>query len=73
MTTDAALVAAAVRAEAARKGLSQRALAKQLGWEPTLLQRRMAGHVSFRADELRAIAKQLGVPPSRFIDDDEAA
>jgi transcriptional regulator with XRE-family HTH domain len=69
MTVNAAqTAAAAVRAEAARAGLSLRGLAAQLGWEDSYLQRRTSGRVPFRVDELDAIASALNIPLARLIE-----
>lgn len=68
MPTTPSQVAAAVRAEIARAGLSHRKLAAAMGINRGVLHRRLNGTVRFRADELQAIADYLGVPVSRFYD-----
>lgn len=60
-------VAAAVRAELARAGVSGRQLARDLGWTPGKTQRRLAGTEPFRAGELGAIAEYLQIPAATFL------
>ena len=61
-----AAVAAAVRAEMARAGISRRALARALGVDKAWLDRRLSPHAdappSFTVEQLHSIAKQLDVP-----------
>jgi len=59
--------AAAVRAEAARAGITLRELARRLGWTHGYLQRRTSGQVPFRVNELERIAAELGVPITTFV------
>ena len=60
-------VAANVRAEMARSGLSQASLATQLGLQQQSLSRRLAGRTPFSLDEAYAIAAILGVPASEIL------
>jgi len=60
-------VAANVRAELGRADRTQDDLARQLGWTPAFLNRRIKGHVSFSDDEAREIAEALEVPLSAIV------
>lgn len=66
-TTDTA-VAAAVRAELARAGISGRRLSRDLGggWTAGKTQRRLAGKEPLRVGELAQIAEYLDIPVQRF-------
>lgn len=64
-----ATVAAAVRAELARAGVSGRKLARELDWTPGFVQRRLAGRDPFRVDELGRIAEYLRIPATTFLED----
>ncbi|MFC7275275.1 helix-turn-helix domain-containing protein [Paractinoplanes rhizophilus] len=55
-------VARAVREAMARKKISGRALADQLGMPQSVFSRRMTGEVAFTVDELAAIAAELEEP-----------
>lgn len=66
-------VAAAVRAELARAGISGRQIARDLEWGQGPTARRLSGEVQFRVDELAKIAAYLGVPISLFVDHVQAA
>lgn len=66
MSTSHHPVAAAVRAELARKGVSGRQLARDLDWSPGKTQRRLAGDYPFDAGELTQIAEYLGIPAATF-------
>lgn len=57
-----------MRAEIARAGMSQRQFAARLGWEPSLLAKRLRpqGGIPFRADELSRIADELNIPIERL-------
>jgi len=61
-TTPAHTVAANVRAEMARRRVSQSALAKHLGMAQTAVSRRLTGVVSFDVNEVAAVAAFLDVP-----------
>lgn len=63
-------IAAEVRAEMARQGISQQALADRLGWLQNRLSRRITDgktSVPFTVAELASVADALGVPLSRFL------
>ena len=67
-----ATVAAEVRAEMGRQGITQTALAKRLGWLQNRLSRRIATDgkhplVSFTVGELIAVAAELHVPVMQFL------
>lgn len=59
-------VAAAVRAELARAKISGRQLARDLDISYRVLNTRLTGLYSFRADELGRIAAHLNVPIQRL-------
>lgn len=73
MSANGSSVAASVRAELARAGISARRLADHLTINRGQLHRRLNGEVSFRAEELVAIAAELGIPASTFLDESERA
>ena len=56
-----ATVSAAVRAEMARRRVSQQKLASHLGWSQPKISRRLNDVVPFALDDLTAIAGALGV------------
>lgn len=59
-------IAAAVRAEIARAGLTQRDVARALGMTHAYLWRRTHGEVGFAAEELVTIADHLDIPVETF-------
>lgn len=59
-------VAAEVRAELARKQMSQVALAEHLGVAQATVSRRLTGEVPFDVAELGQVAEILGVSPTHF-------
>lgn len=59
--------AANIRAEMARKGLTQRDLAALLGLSQPTVSARMRGRTEFTVSELRAIASWLNVPASYLL------
>jgi transcriptional regulator with XRE-family HTH domain len=61
-------VAAAVRAELARRNISGRQLGRDLGWYPNYVSRRTSGAVEFRVDELHRVADYLGIPVGALLD-----
>lgn len=69
----ASFVAAEVRAEMARQGLSQQALAEKLGWTQPRLSRRILAEgsknalIPFDVTELSAVADALGVPVTKLM------
>ena len=65
--------AGAVRAELARRRITGRQLARDLGWPHTNLNRRLTGETPFRVDELHTIANHLGVPVATLLTEDVAA
>jgi hypothetical protein len=75
MTPTNATVAAAVRAELARAGVSRRQLARHLGVAPSYLDRRLAPPSSaddclpaFPIEQLSRVADVLGIPLSRLLE-----
>ena len=60
--TPADHVAANIRAEMARAGLTQVSIAASLGIPQQSLSRRLAGKTPFSVDEAFAVADLLGVP-----------
>lgn len=70
MTPDSALrevAAGNVRAEMARRRITQEMLAPILGISQPALSRRLRGQLPFDLDELEALARFLDVDPSRFL------
>lgn len=61
-TTPSAATGANVRAEMARKGLSQTALAELLGISQTAVSKRLRGDTPWDINELIRAADTLGVP-----------
>ena len=60
--TPSARVGANVRAEMARRGITQTQLAGQIGKTQAQLSKRLAGQIPFDVNELTAVAGALGVP-----------
>lgn len=60
-------VAANIRAEAARRRLSQVALAERLGVSVERLSRRLTGRVAIDVDELADVADALGLQPADLL------
>lgn len=58
------VVAGNIRAEMARQGLSQVALAALLGWSPRQVQRRVRAEDELNIEDIVLIARALVVPPS---------
>ncbi len=71
--TPAAEIARAVRAEMARRGITQETLADRLGLTQRAMSRRLTADTSFRAEELAAIAEVLGVPVDVLLPTSERA
>jgi transcriptional regulator with XRE-family HTH domain len=65
-------VAAEIRAELARRRMSVRQAARQLGWGSTATHRRLTGESPLDAGHLHEIARMLGVPVQQFFPDDLA-
>ena len=61
-TTPTAATGANVRAEMARRGLSQAALAQRLNVSQTAISKRLRGETPFDINELTRIAEVLDVP-----------
>jgi transcriptional regulator with XRE-family HTH domain len=61
-------IAAAIRAELGWQNLSQANLSRSLDWTEVYLSRRLTGQVPFTLADISAIADQLGVPPSKFLE-----
>lgn len=60
-------VAAAVRAEAARKRIGQEAIASALGLSQASVSRRLRGVAPFELDEIPVVARVLGVAVTDLI------
>lgn len=60
------IIAAEVRAELARQGISGREFARQLNLPQSYMARRLKGDVEITAAELRMFADILGRPVSQF-------
>lgn len=60
-------IAAEVRAELARQGMTQRQAAVLVGMTQQALCLRLAGTRSFRAEEIERLARHLGVPVGQFL------
>ena len=65
-------VAATVRAEVARRRVTQGALAEVLGMSQAAVSRRLSGAVAFDVEELSVVAAHLGGPVERLIPQDAA-
>lgn len=59
-------VAEEVRALLARRRLSARAAARQLGWTANYLSRRMTGEIAFDVEDLDALGRLLNVQVTAF-------
>lgn len=66
MTTVREQVAEEVRALLARRRLTARAAARDLGWSAMYLSRRMTGAAPFTVDDLAALSELLDVPVTSF-------
>ncbi len=66
-------VAAAVRAERARRRLSQAALAERLGWSASTLADLEGGRRQVRLDDLPLLCDALDVPLLRLLADADPA
>ena len=55
-------VSAEIEAEMIRQSISQRQLARRVGWAQSQLWKRLRGHVDYRTGELELIAAALGIP-----------
>jgi transcriptional regulator with XRE-family HTH domain len=63
----------AISAELTRQGLSQRALARKLGWSQQYLWRRLAGTFPLSTTDLEDVAAALGVPVTKLLPTTEPA
>lgn len=70
-TTTVGFVAAEIRAQIARKGLSGRQLAFRLGKSQPWMSRRLTGDVAFDVNELDQIAAVLGVSARDFFPEND--
>jgi transcriptional regulator with XRE-family HTH domain len=70
-TVESERVAASVRAEMARRRVSQQALADVLGHSQAWISRRVSGEVEFTVDELRRVAAALVVPLAQLLGEDK--
>lgn len=61
------IVADNVRAEMARRKITQSALAEKLGTSQALVYRRLSGRTAFDLDELGAIAQLLDMDPRELL------
>jgi len=62
-----------IRAELARRGLSQEQFAAQLGEQQWWISKRLTGHVPVRVEDLERIADALGMPASTFLSSERVA
>ena len=62
-------VADSIRAEMARRRISQKELAERVGMTQPAVSRRLSGEVVFAVDELPTFAEALGVPVSTLLGD----
>lgn len=62
-----------VRAEMARRKLSQAALAERLEMTQQALSRRISGRQAFKVDELHSVAEALDVPVSELFGTEQAS
>jgi len=77
-TTPTKQTGANIRAEIARRKISQTTLAKHLGLSQTSISARLSGRTAFDINEIHAVAVFLGVPitvllPSEIRDDADVA
>jgi len=63
------LVAGEVRAHLARRDLTGRDAAAQLGWTQPYISRRLTGAVAFDVTDLEALATLLKIPVTVFFED----
>lgn len=71
--TLAEAIGCGVRAEMARKRLTQRQLAAALGMSQPQVTKRLAGTIEFRPSELEKTAELLGIPITRLLPPELAA
>jgi transcriptional regulator with XRE-family HTH domain len=73
MTSPTQLVAANIRAEVARRRISQKVLAEALGKSPQSISMRLAGTVAISLEELATIADVLGVTVASLVSESAQA
>ena len=73
MQTATAQTGANVRAEIARRGMTQAAISECIGVSQSQLSKRLQGRIPFNVNELAAIASALDVPLSDLIPREPAA
>ena len=73
MTTPAAQTGANVRAEMARRGVSQTTLAENIGMSQAQVSKRLRGVIAFDINELHTVAAVLDVPLATLLPSDDAA
>lgn len=62
------VVAANIRAEVARAGLSQADLAREFGVPASWVSTRYRGKARWSLDDMQRVADLLGLPPSRLVE-----
>lgn len=67
------LTRSAISAELTQRGMSQRALARQLGWSQQYLRNRLIGRYALTTTDLEKIAAALDVPVTTFLPTAEPA
>lgn len=72
-STPASVVGANVRAEMARRGVSQAALGAVLGFKQPSISARLRGRTPFDINELHQVADFLGVPVETLLPAEEPA
>jgi transcriptional regulator with XRE-family HTH domain len=60
-------IAATVRAEAARRNITQAQIGERLGFSQTFVSRRLLGRVEFSISELEALADMFDMPLSELV------
>lgn len=70
VTNDPPPVSAAIRVEAARQRKPGTELARAIGLSYSAWRKRLSGDVPWRATEVDAVARELGVPVSRLYEAD---
>ena len=56
-----------IRAELDRQSVSQRELARRVGWRQSQLWKRLHGHVPYRTDEIERLARALDIPYEQLV------
>ena len=60
-------VSTEIRAELRRQSVSQRELARRVGWAQSKLWKRLHGQVLYRTDEIERIARALDIPYEQLV------